>query len=227
MAFRLDRVVPWGRTFAEYTAMFALSEADLEKRILGCADGPASFNGVLTKRGGRVVSVDPLYEYRAGAIRRHIDATYREVLDQTAGNQKNFVWRHIRSIEELGRVRRQAMELFLKDYPSGVSEGRYVPGALPRLPFGDREFGIAVCSHFLFLYSDHLSEDFHLQSLRELCRVAEEARVFPLLDLGAKKSRHVDSVVSCLRSEGYIAVIENVSYEFQRGGNKMLRIHAA
>jgi hypothetical protein len=226
MAFRLHKVVPWGRSFNEYTAMFALSETDLEKQILGCADGPASFNSILTKRGGRVVSVDPLYEFRASEIRRHMDGTYHEVLDQTAKNQHNFVWRHISSIEELGRIRMEAMEQFLRDYPSGVSEGRYVPGALPRLPFGDREFGIAVCSHFLFLYSDHLSEEFHLQSLRELCRVADEARVFPLMDLGATKSRHVDIVVSCLRSEGYIAVIENVSYEFQRGGNQMLRIYA-
>jgi len=226
MGFTLNRVVPWGRSFTEYTAMFALSESDLAKQILGCADGPASFNSVLTKRGGRIVSVDPLYENRASAIRRQIDETYQEVLDQTARNQQCFVWRHIRSIEELGRIRMEAMEQFLRDYPSGVSEGRYIPGALPRLPFGDCEFGIAVCSHFLFSYSEQLSEDFHLQSLREMCRVAEEARVFPLLDLGATKSPHVDSVVSSLRNEGYIADIENVSYEFQRGGNQMLRVHA-
>jgi hypothetical protein len=30
-----------------------------------------------------------------------------------------------------------------------------------------------------------------------------------------------------LRSEGYYAVIENVAYEFQRGGNQMVRIYAA
>ncbi|MDX1815834.1 MAG: SAM-dependent methyltransferase, partial [Thermodesulfobacteriota bacterium] len=55
MAFTLNKVVPWGRSFNEYTAMFALSETDLGKRILGCADGPASFNCILTKRGGRVL----------------------------------------------------------------------------------------------------------------------------------------------------------------------------
>ena len=44
MTFTLDRIVPWGRTFDEYRAMFALSTTDLEGRILGCGDGPASFN---------------------------------------------------------------------------------------------------------------------------------------------------------------------------------------
>jgi hypothetical protein len=227
MAFTLNKIVPWGRSFDEYRAMFALSEADLRKRILGCADGPASFNCILTKRGGRVVSVDPLYEFRAGEIQKRIDETCHEVLDQTRKNRNDFVWRDIHSVEALGRIRMDAMEQFLGDYPSGVMEGRYIPGTLPRLPFGDREFDIAVCSHFLFLYSEQLSEEFHLGSLRELCRVAVEARVFPLLDLGAIKSRYVDRVVSCLRGEGYHAVIENVAYEFQRGGNQMLRIYAA
>lgn len=57
MGFTLDQVVPWGRSYEEYLAMFALTEADLHKRILGCGDGPASFNAELTKRGGKVISV--------------------------------------------------------------------------------------------------------------------------------------------------------------------------
>ncbi|MCI5142695.1 MAG: SAM-dependent methyltransferase, partial [Candidatus Electrothrix sp. ATG1] len=43
MTFQLKEIVPWGRSFQEYVAMFALSEDDLGKRILGCGDGPASF----------------------------------------------------------------------------------------------------------------------------------------------------------------------------------------
>ena len=37
--FTLEQVVPWGRSFEEYRAMFALSDADLEGRVLGCGDG--------------------------------------------------------------------------------------------------------------------------------------------------------------------------------------------
>ena len=51
--FSLEKVVPWGRSFAEYIRMFSLTEEDLEKRILGCGDGPASFNAELTKKGGQ------------------------------------------------------------------------------------------------------------------------------------------------------------------------------
>ena len=42
--FALDQVVPWGRSFDEYRRMFALTDADLSRVILGCGDGPASFN---------------------------------------------------------------------------------------------------------------------------------------------------------------------------------------
>ncbi len=45
---KLENVVPWGRSLAEYQAMFALSEEELQKRILGCGDGPASFNAEMT-----------------------------------------------------------------------------------------------------------------------------------------------------------------------------------
>jgi hypothetical protein len=46
--FTLERVVPWGRSFDEYRRMFVLSSDDLRLRILGCADGPASFNAEAT-----------------------------------------------------------------------------------------------------------------------------------------------------------------------------------
>src|SRR5260370_30292561 len=48
---RLHEVVPWGRSLDEYRAMFALSEGDLQGRLLGCGDGPASFNAELTALG--------------------------------------------------------------------------------------------------------------------------------------------------------------------------------
>ena len=68
----------------------------------------------------------------------------------------------------------QAMELFLADYDRGKAEGRYVTAELPLLPFEDCSFDLAVCSHFLFWYSQQLGEAFHHTSIKELCRVAKE-----------------------------------------------------
>lgn len=222
MSFTLEKVVPWGRSFDEYVAMFGLSAADLGKRILGCGDGPASFNALLTRQGGRVLSVDPLYRFSAEDIRRRIEETYAEVMAQTQQNRDEFTWTTINTVEELGQMRLTAMERFMADYPSGVEQKRYVNGELPRLPFADGEFDFALCSHLLFLYSAQLSEDFHVASIRELCRVAGEARIFPLLELGARTSRHLQPVTNRLTAQGYAVSLVSVPYEFQRGGNKMM-----
>ena len=89
------------------------------------------------------------------------------------------------------------------------------------------QFDLALCSHLLFLYSEQLNADFHIQSIKELCRVAREVRVFPLLALGATTSRHLDRVIGHLSQHGYGCAIETVAYEFQRGGNEMLRVTPA
>jgi len=94
------------------------------------------------------------------------------------------------------------------------------------LPFPDGAFDLALCSHLLFLYSEHLSEDFHVASIEELCRVAKEARLFPLLELGSRKSRHVEAVHTRLTDAGYVVSIRTVPYEFQRSGNQMMRLRS-
>jgi hypothetical protein len=226
MSFQLDHIVPWGRSFGEYVAMFALSDGDLQGRILGCGDGPASFNVLLTRQGGpgRVLSADPLYRFSPEAIRHRIGETWADVLEQTRQNRHEFVWTTIQSVEELGRIRMAAMEAFLEDYPQGLVQGRYLAAELPQLPFQAHAFDLAVCSHLLFLYSEQLSEAFHLASIRELCRVAHEVRVFPLLELGATRSRHLERITQGLTAMGYLVSIVPVSYEFQRGGDQMMKV---
>ena len=53
------------------------------------------------------------------------------------------------------------MNEFLRDYPAGLTEGRYLNAGLPDLPFADSSFDSALCSHFLFLYTRQLGEAFH------------------------------------------------------------------
>ncbi|HTE42526.1 MAG TPA: hypothetical protein VK629_17030 [Steroidobacteraceae bacterium] len=224
MTFTLDKVVPWGRSFDEYVAMFALTPTDLRRRILGCGDGPAAFNSVANRSGGGVVSVDPIYDASVDQLREMIDDVFNSVLEETERNKHEFVWRHVTSVAELGRLRRSAMEEFLADYPQGTQEYRYVAAELPSLPFMNQTFELAVCSHFLFLYSEQFDLDFHLDSIRELCRVAEEVRIFPLLELGARKSRHLGPLITALSQEGLQPELVTVDYEFQKGANQMLRL---
>ncbi|MBU0485353.1 MAG: SAM-dependent methyltransferase [Proteobacteria bacterium] len=227
MSFTLAEVVPWGRSYDEYLAMFSLTPVDLQQKILGCSDGPASFNRVLSARGGAIISIDPIYYFTVEEIKKRIDETYEVVLAQTRKNKDEFIWENIASVEELGRIRMAAMTSFLEDYSQGKAQGRYRADSLPHLSFNDQEFGLALCSHFLLLYSAQLSLEFHLASIRELCRVAPEVRIFPLLELGAKKSRHLKSLVTKLEKEDYHIEIRKVAYQFQKGGNEMMIIKSA
>ncbi|MGZ0079826.1 SAM-dependent methyltransferase [Methylomonas sp. YC3] len=224
MAFTLDKVVPWGRSYAEYVSMFSLSEADLGRHILGCGDGPAGFNAELTQRGGHIVSVDPVYMFDVEQIKSRIAETYETVMAQTLENQRDFIWDVIPSIEALGEIRMTAMDTFLADFELGKQQGRYLAGELPALPFEDRQFDMALSSHFLFLYSAHLSAEFHLQVVQEMLRVAREVRIFPLLALDRVLSPHLSRVCEEFASLGFDVKIVKVDYEFQRGGDQMLVI---
>ncbi|MBV8275054.1 MAG: hypothetical protein JO170_07330 [Verrucomicrobia bacterium] len=117
------------------------------------------------------------------------------------------------------------MKIFLDDYEAGRAEGRYVVAALPTLPFNDGEFDLCLCSHLLFLYTAQLSVDFHLASMLEMLRVAQEVRVFPLLDLDLQRSAHLVPILAELRSANFHADIVDVPYEFQKGGGQMLRVN--
>jgi hypothetical protein len=223
--FTLDQVVPWGRSLGEYRRMFALTDEDLGRSMLGCGDGPASFNAEATRQGSQVVSCDPLYRFDASQIRQRITETSGDVIEQTRRNAHEFVWgTEIATVDELGERRMAAMEIFLGDYEVGKAAGRYIEGELPALPLANGAFDLALCSHFLFLYSRQLGEAFHHAASEELCRVAAEIRIFPLLALGGERSPFVDGCVRRLNDAGWQTSIEIVPYEFQRGGNQMLRI---
>ena len=222
----LDNVVPWGRSFDEYASMFDLTELDLQKRILGCGDGPASFNAELTERGGSIVSVDPIYNFTVSQIQARIDEVYPQVLNQMEKNTQDYLWENIKNVSELGRIRMKAMQRFLSDYEKGLAEKRYHCAALPQLAFKDKAFDLALCSHFLFLYSDHLNFEQHLQSIKELCRVATEVRIYPLMSLDGKLSEHLVPVINELKEDGIKTSIQKVEYRFQKGATDMLVLNA-
>lgn len=144
-----------------------------------------------------------------------------------AQHASDYVWgESIPNLETLGATRMAAMEDFLRDYDAGRSAGRYLCASLPSLPFADRQFELALVSHFLFLYSDHLDRQQHIDGLLELCRVAEEVRVYPLLSLDGAPSPHLPAVRQALASRGLETALQRVDYQFQKGATEMLVIRA-
>lgn len=224
MGLKLEKVVPWGRSVDEYIKMFNLTPDDLRLKILDCAAGPASFNAEMTGKGYSVISCDPIYQFTGEEISRRIEETYPAIMAGVEENRDSYVWQDIQSPAHLGQVRMAAMQQFLLDFPVGLRTGRYVFGELPVLPFQTGEFDLALCSHLLFTYSDHLSQTFHLEAIAELCRVASEVRIFPILNISGEVSPLLEPAICELKSQGYHLEIQQVAYEFQRGGNQLLRV---
>ncbi len=224
MGFKLDKIIPWGRSIQEYIGMFHLTPDEFNLAILDCGGGPASFNAEMTRRGCKVISCDPIYQFSADEIAGRIQETYQTVIDGVKANSANYVWQNIESAEQMGKIRMEAMNQFLDDFPLGLQEGRYVVDELPSLSFKDRQFELALVSHLLFTYSDHLSLEFHLNSIKKLCRVAQEVRIFPLLNVSGEQSSLLLQVLQELQQNGYKAEIQQVNYEFQKGGNNFLRV---
>ncbi|MBN2527204.1 MAG: SAM-dependent methyltransferase [Deltaproteobacteria bacterium] len=227
MSISYESIVPWGRSYSEYGQMFALEPHDLNKKILGCGDGPAAFNSECLAHNGHCISVDPVYRYSTHALRQRIDETFDAVMAQTRANRDKFLWTHIPSVEALGAQRMAAMMRFLDDFAKGKREGRYIPGALPALPFVNDAFDLALSSHFLFLYSDMLSKEFHIDAIFEMVRVAAEVRIFPVVNLNAQTSPYLEPVINHFKNGGYAIELQKVNYEFQKGGHTMLSIRRA
>ncbi|MBD3642267.1 MAG: SAM-dependent methyltransferase [Marinobacter sp.] len=219
----LSSVVPWGRNLAEYQRMFGLTPRDLEGKILGVGDGPASFNAELSAKGGQVVSIDPIYKFSRQEIARRIDEITPVMRAELNKHSANYLWKDFSDVDQLVACRTSSMSIFLEDYEHGIREGRYLEGVLPRLP-ASGVYDLALCSHLLFLYEENLNFEFHINSLLEICRVSDEARVYPLVNQAGKQSRFLNPSLKRLNEAGYHCHVVQVDYCFQRGANEMLVI---
>lgn len=223
MSFKLSSVVPWGRNMEEYKLMFRLNDSDLSKKIAGFGDGPACFNSEMTEKGGSVISFDPIYQFSKEDIEKRIEEVRVIVMQQMSENIDNYVWKNIKSLDELEFTRMSAMRKFLSDYEKGKAEGRYVYHELPdRLNYDDDHFDIGLSSHFLLMYTS-LGYDFHIASMTEMLRVCKEIRIFPIVDLDANKTDLTEKIIDYFKQD-YSVEIVKTDYEFQKGDNKLLII---
>jgi len=224
--FDIDRVAFIGRTYEEYVRLFDLDDSILRTGpVLDCPAGASSFTAEACKKGFDVKACDILYERPLNLLhekgKRDIDYIYGEVMKKW----HLFRWDHYKDRDGLVSYRNRALELFLEDYQKGFEEGRYIEAQLPSLPFADNAFALVLSSHFLFLYGDRLSLEFHIASLDEMARISRgEIRVYPLTGLDTKPYPYLDRVMEHMVTRGFMTEIVRVPFEFQKGSDRMMRI---
>src|SRR5262249_26352790 len=109
MPVLLKQIIPWGRTLREYERMFALTETDKRLKILGCGDGPASFNAEWTTLGGSVISIDPIYEFSGVEIKQRFEAVRDDIIANVDATPGRWTWNFHRDSQDLLAHRITAM----------------------------------------------------------------------------------------------------------------------
>ncbi|EMA23371.1 hypothetical protein [Haloarcula argentinensis] len=219
--YEIDDFAFLGRTFTEYQQIFDFDPANWAgKRVLDCPAGPCSFVAEAHNHGIEAIGVDKMYDRSPAALSKVCAEDIETAMNALDGVEDLYVWDFYDDTSELRTYRERAATRFLSDYSH--NSDRYVSANLPATPFADQVFDLVLSAHFLFLYDDRLSHEFHLETTRELLRISNQLRVFPLHGFDANQSELVAELIQNLRSEGYSTDIREVPFEFQRGANKML-----
>lgn len=220
--FHIPFVAFFGRTLAEYLEMFAISLDELrDGSTLDCPSGPDSFVAEACAEGCEAAGCDPMYRFEPDELRaralENIDATFR-VLD-TRRDSMEF-----RDYDAFKRAKYDALDRFLGDY--ALHRARYHAASLPRLPFADGAFDRVLAANFLFTYS-HTSAGglydgrefdlpFHLDSLREIARVARrEIRAVPMgsFDPPPRPHEYRDAARELLEGLGWTTRLVRSQYQ--------------
>ncbi|GGS89247.1 hypothetical protein GCM10010206_59870 [Streptomyces cinerochromogenes] len=215
------RVQLTSRTLDEYRMVFGLTDEDLlSGPVLDCPGGASSFAAESRALGAQVISADPVYLLAPHIIeplvRGHLAAS--AAFGLAIADQLDFSWA---GSPEEHLVRWQgAAEAFLRDYAADHAgpERHYVPAALPRLPFADRQFRLSLCGFLLFTFPHAADQE---EAILELVRVtAGDVLIGPLEDpLGAPCST-LDALRSRLADRGVATTTRDISYSIhprQRG----------
>ena len=222
MALHLEDFLITGRTFDEYAAFFGLdTEALKGKKILDCPSGVSGFVAEALRRGIDAHGCDILYGFDSEAIAAQAQKSIAKIYEDTSWMEgHNFAF--YGSVEGHRHCRERALAAFRTDF----SPERYRFETLPKLSYADDSFDLLLSSHLLFVYDDRLDLAFHIASIAEMLRVAQEVRLFPLVDFKNSRKEEAQNFSPMVAeiTQRFDAEIVPVGFEFQPGAGFMMRL---
>ncbi len=132
----------------------------------------------MTEKNGSVISFDLIYQFSKEDIEKRIEEVRTTVMQQMRANMDNYVWKNIKSLEELESTRMSAVRKFLSDY-----------------------------ENFLLMYTS-LGYNFHIASMTEMLRVCKEIRIFPIVDLDANKTDLIKNVIDYFQRDYNVEIVK-------------------
>lgn len=214
----------WGLSYDNLVAMFALDADDLSKKILNCMGCPSSFNPIAYEKGYHLVTSSDIYGSDKDTLKARAKNEVEQAIEYIIANPGRFYSATIETPEKYRAFLLDNLKKFFKTYEAEKTEARYSSEALPEIAFDDNAFDLAICPHFVFNSNPNFDTQFQIDCLQELCRVASECRIFPLLDTQGNRPEKLDEIIDHFNKSGYHTSINAVSYQLQRNADSMLVI---
>lgn len=196
----------WVYNLDDYKKLFALSEADLQKSILEFPGYVSSCNAEITALGGKIVSIDPLYQLSPERMAEHIEQLFKFKLGD---------WRqYLRKWRWLNTWRKNA-DKFLADYALGKQQGRY---QTPVTFSMEKTYDLLLSADYLFKNGNKVE-----QLMDQLCHMATEVRIFPLPE-GEHISSELGPLMLDFQQRNFGVEVRAIAYPQRNDGKAMLRI---
>lgn len=212
----------WGRTLEEYTNMFGLNSIPCSIKILSIADGPSTFNLQQRQRGINITSVDPIYNLSVTELEEAFKKSYSLNKELFIENKANFNFKNELEMEQILARRQNTFKAFIADYEKYRSN--YLFGKLPNLDLISNSFDMCLCSNLFFIFDHVFNLEFHINSIKEMLRLSNEIRVFPLYNINGQESDYLNSVTEFLTENNYSWTIEINDYHIYKDGNRFLKV---
>lgn len=224
MATLNEDIIPaWIHGLEEYQQIFDLTDADWQKSILDFPGSISCFNAEAHGQAPRIVSADAIYNKSPEEMQAYAEVRFQREKSRLEERGDDILQRGSEGVESVVAMWSGNKDKFLADYPNGKSENRYQHVVMPELPYERHQFDLALCSDYVFNRSAQNNCE-PSDVIRELCRVAAEARIFPLFDEKGEIAASLGPVMLELQQNHYGIEIREVKFQNLKGGNAMLRV---
>ncbi len=215
----------WIHGLEEYEQMFDLQADDYRKILFDFPGSISSFNADVYQQAHRIVSGDTIYSMDFPAMQAYVEQLLQSNYAYLKQHAQAVLRHGVADIESIFKIVQDNSERFLTDYVTGKKQARYQAVFMPHLPYKNHEFQLALCCDYVF--NHHKQNDCTPQEVVfELCRIAEEVRIFPVLTERGEPSTWLGPLMLELQQRHYGIEVRHVAFKNVKGNNAMLRIWA-
>jgi hypothetical protein len=214
----------WGLSYDNIVAMMKLSATDLQKKIVNCMGVPSSFTAIALKNQQDVITCSDIYGSAKADIKKRAAKAVQQAISFIESNPDRFSASAIDTPKAYEKFLQENLKIFFEHYDKAFADHCYSSESLPDIAFADNEFDLAICHHFLFISDKNFTVDFQIAAIKALCRIASEARIYPLLDPQGKRPVELDEIIKTLEQQGYLCRFESVDYKLEKGGDTLLKV---